>query len=112
MAHGVGLCYAIVPLYTCIGEVKGTERVREKSSLRNRAKHRTFEIEVACAEEGHWTATSRVIPGLNVEGETSEEAIAEARIWAPELLRANGAVADDEVIELLFSGDGERLTIE
>jgi predicted RNase H-like HicB family nuclease len=92
--------------------VEGTERVRETSSLTNRTEHRTFEIEVARAEEGHWTATSAAIPGLNVEGETSEEAIAEARIWAPELLRANGVVADDEVVELLFSREGERLAIE
>jgi predicted RNase H-like HicB family nuclease len=86
--------------------------VREASSLTNRSKRRTFEIEVARAGEGHWTATSAAIPGLNVEGETSEEAVAEARIWAPELLRANGVVTDDEAIELLFSREGERLAIE
>jgi predicted RNase H-like HicB family nuclease len=86
--------------------------VRERSSLSNLTKLRTFEIEVARSEDGVWTATSAAIPGLNIEGDTVEEAIAEARIWAPELLRANGVVTDDETIELLFSREGERLTIE
>lgn len=36
-------------------------------------------------------------------------AMAEARVWAPELLRANGAVADDESIELLFTRERERV---
>jgi predicted RNase H-like HicB family nuclease len=86
--------------------------VRQRSSLGNRTKLRTFEIEVTRAEEGVWTATSAAVPGLNVEGETIEEAIAEARTWAPELLRANGVVADDEAVDLLFSREGERLAIE
>jgi predicted RNase H-like HicB family nuclease len=86
--------------------------VRQRSSLGNRTKLRTFETEVTRAEEGVWTATSAAVPGLNVEGETIEEAIAEARTWAPELLRANGVVADDEAVDLLFSREGERLAIE
>jgi predicted RNase H-like HicB family nuclease len=86
--------------------------VRERSSVSSPAKARTFEIEVACADEGVWTATSADVPGLNVEGETFEDAIAEARIWAPELLRANGAVAEDEAIELVFKREGERLATE
>ena len=50
---------------------------------------RSFEIDVAPTSEGVWTATSQAIPGLNIEGDTFEEAVGEARIWAPELLRAN-----------------------
>ncbi|HUD88837.1 MAG TPA: DUF1902 domain-containing protein [Xanthobacteraceae bacterium] len=86
--------------------------MRERSSLSNLAKLRTFEIEVARSEDGVWTATSAAVPGLNIEGDTVDEAIAEARIWAPELLRANGVVTDDETIELLFNREGERLTID
>jgi hypothetical protein len=86
--------------------------VHERSNLGNRAKHRTFEIDVARAEEGHWTGTSAAIRRLNIEGETSEAAIVEARTSAPELLRANGVVTDDEVIELLSSREGERLATE
>jgi predicted RNase H-like HicB family nuclease len=89
-----------------------THRVRERSSLSNSTKLRSFEIEVARAGEGVWTATSESIPGLNIEGETFEEAIAEARMWAPELLRANGVVAESETVELVFSREGERLVIE
>lgn len=87
--------------------------MRGKSNIRSSPKNaRTFEIEVARADEGVWTATSKTIPGLNVEGETVDEAIAEARIWAPELLRANGILAKDETAELVFSREGERLAIE
>lgn len=86
--------------------------MRERSSVSSPAKTHTFEIEVAYAEEGVWTATSAAIPGLNVEGETFEEVVAEARIWAPELLRANGVVADDESVELVFSREGGRVAIE
>ncbi len=90
----------------------GVGRVREKLSRNSFPNTRTFEIEVARADEGVWTATSADIAGLNVEGETFEEAIAEARIWAPELLRANGAVAENEAIELVFTRMGERLAVE
>jgi hypothetical protein len=76
------------------------------------AKVRTFEIEVARADEGVWTATSAAVPGLNIEGGSFEEAIAEARLWAPELLRANGVLAADEAAELVFSREGERLAVE
>ncbi len=76
------------------------------------AKVRTFEIEVARADEGVWTATSAAIPGLNIEGDTFEQAIVEARTWAPELLRANGILAGDEAVELVFSREGERLAVE
>jgi predicted RNase H-like HicB family nuclease len=86
--------------------------VREKLSVNRPAKARTFEIEVARADEGVWTATSKAVPGLNVEGETVDEAIAEARIWAPELLRANGVLAEDETIELVFKRKGERAAIK
>jgi hypothetical protein len=49
------------------------------------------------ADEGVLTASSVDVPGLNVEGETCEEAIAEARLWAPELLRANGSIAETKI---------------
>jgi predicted RNase H-like HicB family nuclease len=91
--------------------MKGGFRMHQRSSLSSGANLRSFEVEVACAEEGVWTATSKAIPGLNIEGETFEEAIAEARIWAPELLRANGVVADSEAVELVFSREGKRLAI-
>jgi hypothetical protein len=89
--------------------------VREKSGnpgKSGRAKVRTFEIEVARADEGVWTATSVAVPGLNIEGDSFEQAIAEARVWAPELLRANGVLAADEAVELVFSREGERLAVE
>lgn len=76
------------------------------------AKVRIFEIEVARADEGVWTASSAAVPGLNIESDSFEEAIAEARIWAPELLRANGVLAGDEAVELVFSREGERLAVE
>jgi predicted RNase H-like HicB family nuclease len=63
---------------------------------------RRFEIDVARTAEGVWTATSQVIPGLNIEGDTFEEAVAEARLWAPELLRANNIVAEQERYRLVF----------
>jgi predicted RNase H-like HicB family nuclease len=83
--------------------------VAEHASITGPANVRTFAIELARAEEGVWTATSADVPGLNVEGDTLEEAMAEARVWAPELLRANGAVTDDQSIELLFTREGERV---
>jgi predicted RNase H-like HicB family nuclease len=73
---------------------------------------RTFAIELSYAEEGVWTATSTDIAGLNVEGDTIEQAIVEARTWALELLRANGTVTEDESIELLFIREGERVASE
>ena len=73
---------------------------------------RTFAIELSYAEEGVWTATSTDIAGLNVEGDTIEQAMAEARTWAPELLHANGTVAEDQLIELLFIREGERVASE
>jgi len=93
------------------GDDRSRPRARkfERSSSPNTC---IFEIELTRADEGVWTATSKFVPGLNVEGETCDEAIAEARIWAPELLRVNGAVAENEAIELVFTRRGERLAIE
>ena len=85
----------------------GVRRVDEKSIIPGRG--RIFEIDVDYAEEGVWRATSPDVPGLYVEGETVEEAIAEARLWAPELLRANGAVTDTRTVELVFKREGEPL---
>jgi len=59
-----------------------------------------------------WTATSLALPGLHIQGDSFEQAIAEARVWAPELLRANGVLAADEAVELVFSREGERLAVE
>jgi predicted RNase H-like HicB family nuclease len=64
---------------------------------------RTFLIEVARTDEGVWAATSETVPGLNIEGDTFEEAVAEAKSWASELLRANGIVSADEPVHLLFN---------
>ncbi len=77
-------------------------RGRERSSLSNLTKLRTFEIEVARSEDGVWTATSAAVPGLNIEGDSVEEAIAEACIWAPELLRANGVVIETVHLDVLI----------
>ncbi len=84
----------------------------EKAEIGNPTKVRTFEIEVARADEGVWTATSAAVSGLNIEGESFEEAVAEARIWAPQLLRANGVLAEDEAVGLVFRREGKRLAIE
>jgi predicted RNase H-like HicB family nuclease len=86
--------------------------VAENAGITSPANVRTFAVEIASAEEGVWTATSTDIPGLNVEGDTVERAIEEARTWAPELLRANGTVADDESIELMFTREGQRVASE
>jgi predicted RNase H-like HicB family nuclease len=86
--------------------------VAENATIAGPTSARTFAIELSHAEEGVWTATSADIAGLNVEGDTIEQAMAEARAWAPELLRANGTVAEDESIELLFIREGERVASE
>lgn len=77
-----------------------------------RTSTRSFQIDLARADEGVWTATSAAIPGLNVEGDTMEEAVAEARQWAPELLRANGIVTSDEAVRLSFARQGKPLPID
>jgi predicted RNase H-like HicB family nuclease len=71
--------------------------VREKPTNNDVTSARTFRIQVERSKEGVWTATCDHIPGLNIESDTREDAIREARAWAPELLRANGIVADDDV---------------
>jgi predicted RNase H-like HicB family nuclease len=86
--------------------------VAENATIADPTNVRTFVIELSYAEEGVWTATGADVPGLNVEGDTIEQAMAEARAWAPELLRANGAVADDESIEFQFTREGERVASE
>jgi predicted RNase H-like HicB family nuclease len=78
--------------------------VAGKAVLKNsEARPRTFAIEVARTDEGVWAATSEAVPGLNIEGDTFEEAVAEARSWAPDLLRANGIVSADEPVHLVFN---------
>ena len=74
----------------------------EHAAANEQSAIRRFKIDVTRTEEGVWTATSQVIPGLNIEGDTFEEAIAEARLWAPELLRANNIVAEQERYRLVF----------
>jgi predicted RNase H-like HicB family nuclease len=64
---------------------------------------RTFMIEVVRTDEGVWTATSQAVPGLNIEGDTFEEAVAEAKTWASALLRANGIISADEPLHLVFN---------
>jgi predicted RNase H-like HicB family nuclease len=87
--------------------------VGEKVVVENKAaRPRTFAIEVARTGEGVWAATSEVVPGLNIEGDTFEEAVAEARSWAPDLLRANGIVAADESVHLVFSRVDQPLSLD
>jgi predicted RNase H-like HicB family nuclease len=69
---------------------------------------RTFVIEVVRTHEGVWAATSEAVPGLNIEGDTFEEAVAEAKSWASELLRANGIVSADEPVNLVFNPRSSR----
>jgi hypothetical protein len=64
---------------------------------------RTFVIEVVRTDEGVWAATSEVVPGLNIEGDTFEEAVAEANSWASEVSRANGIVSADAPVNLVFN---------
>ncbi|MGL5114704.1 MAG: type II toxin-antitoxin system HicB family antitoxin [Beijerinckiaceae bacterium] len=43
--------------------------------------------------EGIWTATSPEIPGVNIEGDTADEALVEGIRWAEALAIDNGIVA-------------------
>jgi predicted RNase H-like HicB family nuclease len=87
--------------------------VGDKVVVKNRqARHRTFTIDVAHTDEGAWTATSEAVPGLDIEGETFEEAVAEAEAWAPDLLRANGIVTADESVHLAFSRVDQSLSLD
>lgn len=83
----------------------------EEAVVKNGAT-RTFAIEVARTDEGVWAATSEVVPGLNIEGDTFEEAVAEAEAWAPDLLRANGIIATDESVHLVFSRVDQPLSLD
>ncbi|HRL52658.1 MAG TPA: DUF1902 domain-containing protein [Acidovorax temperans] len=49
------------------------------------------------AEAGVWVATSEDVPGLVTESETLEALSDKLQHLVPELLRANGALVDDEV---------------
>ena len=86
-----------------------SEKAVVKSS---KTRARTFAIEVACTQEGVWAATSEVVPGLHIEGDTFEEAVAEAQAWAPDLLRANGVIAQDESVDLVFSRVDQPLSLD
>ena len=85
----------------------------EKAAVKNsEARPRTFAIDVARTEEDVWAATSEVVPGLNIEGDTFEEAVAEAEAWAPDLLRANGIIAAEEPVHLVFSRVDQPLSLD
>lgn len=86
--------------------------MREKVAPGDQLDVRKFDIDVSRTEDGVWTATSDVIPGLNIEGDTFAEAVAEARTWAPELLRANNIVAEQEVYRLVFSSQIDRSVLD
>jgi hypothetical protein len=53
--------------------------VAENATIADPTNVRTFVIELSYAEEGVWTATSADVPGLNVERDTIEQEMAEAR---------------------------------
>ena len=86
--------------------------MREKVAPDDQIDIRKFDIDVSRTEDGVWTATSDAIPGLNIEGDTFEEAVAEARAWAPELLRANNIVAEQEIYRLVFSSQIDQSVLD
>jgi len=86
--------------------------MHEKAAMADQADVRRFDIDVSRTEDGVWTATSSVIPGLNIEGDTFEEAVAEARAWAPGLLRANNIVAQQEIYRLVFSSQIDQAVLD
>jgi hypothetical protein len=59
--------------------------------------------------EGVWTATSADIPGLFIEGASSDEARAEATAWARELLIDNAGLSSDAKVRLVFVTESGQL---
>lgn len=73
------------------------------------AANRFFRIQLSVQPEGVWLATSGDIPGLFVEGDTLEEARAEALAWGRELLADNLGLDPDQGVVFVFN-DGEERT--
>ena len=60
------------------------------------------------AEANVWVAQSNDVPGLITEAETMEILVAKLKVMIPELLEANGMLADKNSAAIPFHLLGER----
>ena len=71
--------------------------------------NRFFRIHIRQLPEGVWLASSSEIPGLFVEGDSSDEARQEAVVWGRELLRENLGLNPDRNMVFVFDDGVERV---
>jgi|GEM_PF-6854862 len=82
---------------------QGSRPVQQMGYFPNNRQIPTFPIYVHYDREGSvWCASSDEIPGLNIEGETREDAENEAVEWATDLLADNHIVPPYTKFRLTF----------
>jgi len=60
-----------------------------------------IKVEAFWDEEAHvWVASSNDVPGLTTEADTMEHLMAKLRILIPELLQANGMLAEPGSVDI------------
>jgi predicted RNase H-like HicB family nuclease len=72
-------------------------------------KGKTIHVEAIWDREaGVWVASSKDVPGLITEADTSEQLIKKLKTLIPELLQANGLINEHDVSDIPFHLLSER----